>query len=134
MISAGIHTRIAYLGDLAPVGLTAYLSMVARWKGRRGAPAFVGVNDDVLGLAERQPKLTLTRSGVPLTTVEREYVRFLDSLKVDWDALVGPRSMEILRKGTSVPMEFTLPQDTGAPGAKSYMRRYLDLVLPRGGE
>jgi len=115
---AVVRRPLSYIGDLDPYSLIVFLTLrvggIAGEKSREPAldVEYAGINDSWLALCERHRNRDRLprdhgRLGVELqmSTFERESLRWLESLDIDWDAIVGPRSMALLRSGWKLELE-----------------------------
>jgi hypothetical protein len=116
--SLALRAPIAFVGDLDPVGLTTYLSLVSGgFEGKPrplGAVLYLGIDDAWLELCEdelleslRLPRLPKSNVPVAICTVmtpfEREHLAVLDA-HVDLLDLVGERCLAVLRAGFTVDL------------------------------
>jgi hypothetical protein len=140
------RASIGFVGDLDPLGLTTYVSLVAGGfdKGSRPleAVSYIGLDDNWLQLCERElladlrkPCLPETDVPVALCTVmtpfERDHLDVLDSF-IDLASILGERCLAILHAGFTIDLSMASDPrryETGFP--EKLLRHVLSAWLPR---
>jgi hypothetical protein len=101
------NTPLAFVGDLDPLDLAVFATLVAEPEVPEGS--FLGVSDAWLlrcesDLAHRQGR-RLQQVCISMTTNERDGFERLLRLPVDWTRWIGPRAVALLHSGLKLELE-----------------------------
>jgi hypothetical protein len=124
--------KLAVVGDLDPLDLTVLLSLQCGGIEETARPGsipvrWLGVRDQWLSACDR----ALGSKGsvwatVTMNAFEVEHWRRLEALGISWEAIIGSRSVALLRAGKKVELE-------GASNPSIYGRPFLAKVRRLGG-
>jgi hypothetical protein len=110
-----------FVGDLSPVGIAIYASLVSggvdRASGEKPIDAdYVGLRDEMLALCAatfkglRGKEIRLETLSFPetlcvsMTATEREILTILENSRIDLERLIGRNSLLLLRRGSTVDL------------------------------
>lgn len=111
-----LDTPFLFVGDLDPSDLTTYAALrVGGIKRESSAEQnmkveYLGIGDAWLELCQRSLREKRSRSSripqvIKMTKHEVENLRWLETLDLDWQQIVGPQSMDLLRDGWKLELE-----------------------------
>jgi hypothetical protein len=101
---------VTFVGDLDPLDMTAYLSLAIRLRDEGVEVRYAGVNDQWLDactrfLLDASRSLQQAAVTIQMSTFEREHLRLIERLAVDWKQIIGPNALELLRFGLKLELE-----------------------------
>jgi hypothetical protein len=136
------RARVVYVGDLSPLGITVYLSLLCGgWEAKPGdrqlSVRYAGIDDEWLRISKSEllpPHREPTLDGLPvpitfctaMTEFEREHFRLLERCHFDVEQMVGRIGASVLRAGCTVQLDNAARTKMYRPG---FGRRLLSHVI-----
>jgi hypothetical protein len=105
-----LKQSIKFLGDLDPLDLTSFLVLKTGMDHYKIKVNYCGIDDEWIRvctevLSKNQRGKPRTIPTIPMTPFEVEHMRLLEYLPIDWKDVIGPLSLELLRKGRKLELE-----------------------------
>ena len=105
-----LKRSVKFLGDLDPLDLTSFLVLKTGMDPYKIKVNYCGIDDEWIRVCTEV--LAKKRRGKPraiptisMTPFEVEHLRQLERLPIDWENIIGPLSLELLRKGRKLELE-----------------------------
>lgn len=125
-VAADLNAPIRFVGDLDPLDLVTYATMIDRSESWPVPVSYFGISDAWIEQCERdlasRPGMSLRSVSIPMEGEERAAWASIESSPLPWSDAIGQRTSALLTSGLKLELE-------GASNPDLYSRGFCDYLL-----